>query len=332
MIDTELDKRLDKIEQQISIIASHQPPVFGNVISSRSDEIDLRELFAILWQGKWWIMGITFLFAVAGVLYALSLPNMYKSEGIYAPAQQQGGAALGGQLGGLASLAGVSLGGGESNDIDQAIALMSSRPFLESAIEKFDLKPLILGVKGWNKADNQLVWDNEVYDPASRIWLRKPPKGYLPEPSLFEAYVELRKMIRVSFDEKTSLFNISVQHVSPSIALNWVSMFASELNLVFRSRDIANSNTNIRYLEDKINATSLAGMQAVFYGMVESQMQTLMLAELREDYLISNVVLPVAAEKPNSPKRKFIVLVSVLLGVIVAIFSILFRQFLSGRV
>ena len=81
------------------------------------DEIDLRELFAVLWAGKVKIVAITAVFAVASVIYALSVPNQYKATALLAPAQQDSGGISGalGQLGGLASLAGVSIGGGDSS-------------------------------------------------------------------------------------------------------------------------------------------------------------------------------------------------------------------------
>ena len=41
--------------------------------TQQDDEIDLRQLFATLWAGKWLIIAVTFVFAVAGVAYALSL-------------------------------------------------------------------------------------------------------------------------------------------------------------------------------------------------------------------------------------------------------------------
>ncbi|MEP7947325.1 Wzz/FepE/Etk N-terminal domain-containing protein, partial [Vibrio parahaemolyticus] len=44
------------------------------------DEIDLRELFKALWKGKWIIIATTFIFAIGSVLYALSLPNIYKAD------------------------------------------------------------------------------------------------------------------------------------------------------------------------------------------------------------------------------------------------------------
>jgi LPS O-antigen subunit length determinant protein (WzzB/FepE family) len=62
------------------------------------DEIDLRELFSVLWAGKIKIIAITAVFAVASVIYALSAPDEYKATALLAPAQSDGGG-LSGALG-----------------------------------------------------------------------------------------------------------------------------------------------------------------------------------------------------------------------------------------
>ncbi|NMT03838.1 LPS O-antigen length regulator, partial [Vibrio parahaemolyticus] len=91
---------------------------------SSDDEIDLRELFKALWKGKWIIVVATFIFAIGSVLYSLSLPDIYKSDALLAPAESSNGGGLSkmaGQLGGLAALAGVNLGGGETSQTDLAV-------------------------------------------------------------------------------------------------------------------------------------------------------------------------------------------------------------------
>ncbi|MCH7637524.1 MAG: LPS O-antigen length regulator, partial [Proteobacteria bacterium] len=50
------------------------PPV------SCDGEIDLRDLFRVLWAGKWLIGGITVGAAVIAVIVALMLPNIYRAE------------------------------------------------------------------------------------------------------------------------------------------------------------------------------------------------------------------------------------------------------------
>jgi len=78
------------------------------------DDIDLRELWNAIWVGKWLILAITILFTIGSVLYALSVPDEYKSTVLLAPASSSSSSSLSklaGQFGGLASLAGINLGG-----------------------------------------------------------------------------------------------------------------------------------------------------------------------------------------------------------------------------
>ena len=98
------------------------------------DEIDLRELLAVLWADKITIVGIVFISGVISVLSALSLPNKYTSEALLAPrSNNAAGGALGqmaSQFGGLASLAGVNLGGmSDQGDTVIAIEMLKSREF-----------------------------------------------------------------------------------------------------------------------------------------------------------------------------------------------------------
>ena len=74
------------------------------------DEIDLFELVQNLWEDKWLISAITGLAAVASVLVALSLPNIYSASTLLKPQSAEGGiGGLARQYGGLASLAGVDV-------------------------------------------------------------------------------------------------------------------------------------------------------------------------------------------------------------------------------
>lgn len=320
---SDLDKRLEKIEQQIRM--NRKSSGFGLEVFSSGDEVDLRRLFLILWQGKWWIIGITFFFTLAGVIYATSLPNMYKSEGIYAPVHKQGGGGFGAQLGGLASFAGVNLGGTRSNDIDQAAVLINSWPFLEMVIDRYEMKPLIMAVKEWNRETDEFIWDRENYDPVAEKWQRKKSAGGDVEPNSYETYMTFRKMLSTSFDSSTNLLNITVEHYSPVVAKQWVDLIVAELNSAFRVRDMNEAKKNIEYLEKKILETSISEMQSVFYGMIETQMKTLMLAEVESQYLIREIVKPKVAEARSKPKRTLLCVLFSILGGFVAVFVVLAR-------
>ena len=76
------------------------------------DEIDLWELWDTVWSGRWLIIAITALFAVGGVTYALLAQEWWRAEVVLAPADKKAIPGALSQLGGLASLAGVNIGGG----------------------------------------------------------------------------------------------------------------------------------------------------------------------------------------------------------------------------
>ena len=60
------------------------------------DEIDLRELFGVLWAGKGIIIAITAFAAALSVACALSLPSIYQSKALLAPKGGNGGGGLAG--------------------------------------------------------------------------------------------------------------------------------------------------------------------------------------------------------------------------------------------
>lgn len=55
---------------------SHKVPVSYQ----KNDEIDLRELFFTLWQGKWIVLALTLLVSVVAAFYAVKQPNEYQSK------------------------------------------------------------------------------------------------------------------------------------------------------------------------------------------------------------------------------------------------------------
>lgn len=320
-----MDERVGNIEKTVMQIALAS----GSVgIEKDSDEIDLRILASAFWSGRWWIIGITFLFASLSIIYALSLPNMYKSVGVYAPAQKDGAAGgLAAQYGGLAAMAGINLGGGENGDIEQAMALIKSWPFLEDFITKYELKPYIMGVKKWDMNSGNIVWDKKIYDPESKLWVRDPPPGKKVEPGSFEVFEVFSEMVYVKNDAKSGLISIGVEHFVPELSAKWVGLLVKDLNNHFQQRDMKEARRNIDYLNVKINETSVAEMQAVFYGMIEDQTKKLMLAEVSEEYLIKTVVAPKVAEQKSKPRRSLIVVLGCILGGVLAVFFVLVKHF-----
>ncbi|AWG85241.1 LPS O-antigen length regulator [Vibrio parahaemolyticus] len=296
---------------------------------STDDEIDLRELFKALWKGKWIIVVATFIFAIGSVLYSLSLPDIYKSDALLAPAESSNGGGLSkmaGQLGGLAALAGVNLGGGETSQTDLAVQVMKSRQFVAAFINKHDLLVPLMAAKGWDLANNKLILNEELYNQTTGDWLREAKDLRGVEPTEQEAYeVFIKDILTVIQDKDTGLYTVSVKYYSPFIARQWVDWLIEDINKVMRERTIAETSQNLEYLNTQLRKTAVADMQSTFYKLIEEQTKSLMLAEVQEEFIFKIVDPAIAPETKESPRRALICVLGTLLGGMFGVVIVLIR-------
>ena len=300
-----------------------------NMAEHYDDEIDLRELFSVLWNGKKLIIGITAIFALVSVFYALSIPNQYRATALVSPAQGSGGGLSGalGQLGGLASLAGVSIGGGESSEAQVAQEIMRSRGFIEEFISENNLAVEVFAAEGWDMGSNQLEINSDIYDVDSLLWVRDAPAGKTAEPSGWELFKKFSGMFSVSEDKKTGMVSISVEYFSPELAKEWVDRLVIGINQHMQSRKLEKVNINIQYLEAQIQKTSIAEMREVFYTIIEEQIKSKMLAEASPEYAFVTVSPAMAPEEKSHPKRALICILGTLLGGMLATLIVLVRHY-----
>jgi uncharacterized protein involved in exopolysaccharide biosynthesis len=299
----------------------------------QDDEIDLRELASAIWQGKWIIICITAIFSIASVFYALSVPDEYKSTVLLAPASSSGGSGLSklaGQYGGLASLAGINLGGGGGDDkVAIAMEIMQSWGFQESFIVQNNLQVVLFAATGWNRANNKLSINPDLYDETSNKWVREfnPAKGQKAEPSSWELYKKLKDKVSISQDKTSGLINLTVEYYSPELAQQWANDLVKAINANLKKRDRDEATKSIQYLQDKIQETNVSDMQSVFYQLIEEQTKTLMLAEVSDEYVFKTLSAARAAEEKSKPKRALIVVLGFILGGMLSIIFVLIRYF-----
>jgi LPS O-antigen subunit length determinant protein (WzzB/FepE family) len=294
------------------------------------DEIDLRELFGVLWGNKIKIIGITAVFAVVSVISALSIPNQYKASALLAPAQQQSGGLSGalGQLGGLASLAGVSIGGGDSSESQVAQEIMKSWSFIEGFIAVNDLAVEVYAAEGWSRESNQLKFDNDVYEVKTKTWLVENDNiGQLGPPTSWQLFEKFSEMLAVSQDKKSGLISVSIEYYSPQIAKQWLDLYISSINKHMQARQVVKVSNNIEYLEAQIEKTSITEMQEVFYTIIEEQIKSQMLAEASPDYAFVAVSPSMVPEEKSQPKRALICILGTLLGGILSVLTVLVLRF-----
>lgn len=294
------------------------------------DEIDLKELFMVLWSGKWLISAVTGLAAAISVVVALSLPNIYTASALLAPAESSGGGLSGlmKQYGGLASLAGVPLPGGEEGSRAQlGMQLMKSRAFIGDFVERRDILPELMAVESWAPGSGDVVFDPESYDGASKTWVREvePPK--VAKPSAQEAHKAFAEVLRVSEDKQTGYITVSIDHQSPVVAAQWVKWLVEDVNAAVKAQDVSEAEKSIEYLKQQVANTSLADLQAMFFELIQSQTETVMLAEVRPEYVFKTIDPAVIPEVKSKPSRALICVLGTLLGGMLGVVIVLIRHY-----
>ena len=288
-----------------------------HILNQIEDEIDLLDLWRALMSGKWIVVGFTSMFSIAAVLYALSLPNMYTSTVVLAPAESPGDSMgqLAGQFGGLASLAGINMGAGGVNKAAEALEVLQSWSFIEEFIQEENIAPQVFAVNGWNPETNELIYDTEIYNPQTQTWTREPPKGKQAEPSSWELYKVFKdEYLSVGEDKVSGFTSLNIEYYSPEVAKIWVDALINKINSKLQARDSKEAEKNVAFLKQQIEQTPLASMQSVFYDLIEDQTKTLMLAKGSTEYVFKTVSESRVAEEKSKPKRALICILGAILG------------------
>ncbi|MDC2891339.1 Wzz/FepE/Etk N-terminal domain-containing protein [Psychrosphaera algicola] len=126
----------------------------GHALYSFGEYITFEEIITCVWKHKIKVLLSTFIISILSLFHALSLPNVYQSTISLVPAQGDNGgslSSLASKYGGIAAMAGINIGGEESNRIEHAIELMTSWPYIEKFLNKNNLFEMFTASNGWNE-------------------------------------------------------------------------------------------------------------------------------------------------------------------------------------
>ena len=296
------------------------------------DEIDLRELFFILVQGKRMVAYVTAFLVIIGIIYSLYLPNIYQSEALLAPVDESSsliGEALS-QYSGLAGLAGINLPTGETgSNSKKAIELMNSLNFFEKYIMPKIFLPDLMAVDSWDDEKNIIIYDDSIFQKDTNTWVRDFSYPQKLIPSAQESF-EIFKNDNLSVleDNKTKYVSLSIKHQSPVIAKEWVQIIFEEVNFFYRQKDKESSEKAVIFLNKQIADNSYSEIRQATASLLKKEIQKLTLVEANKDYVFEYVYPPSVMEEKIMPNRYIIVFLSLLLGVFLGVIVVIFRHYL----
>lgn len=295
-------------------------------------DIYITDLISVLWEKKFLICLITALVTLLSILYALFLPNMYTSHILLKPSDQS--EILNSKVGSyssIANLAGLNIPGESSSKTLEAIERIKSIDFFSNQFLPFIKLENLMAVKSWDFETGKLSYKNKLFDPDLNKWVRKVKKPKKLIPSSQEAYEEYLKILSVSQDTKTSFVKISIKHHSPSIAKKWVDLIEKNINISMRKADMVLSQNSIDFLNSKIAETNLRELKDSISILLESQIETLMIASVDEKYIFKTISSSVIPEEKSHPNRFLLVLLGLMIGFFVGSIATLSHYFLSTK-
>jgi len=301
---------------------SEHPNGFG-------DEINIRELFYILKEGKWIIVSVTTLMTLIGVIYSLLLPNIYESKALLVPVNSSSG--ISGALGGyssLAGLAGINLpSGSNEGNSEKAIQKINSLSFFENNILTNIYLPDLMAVKSWNSKTNTVVFDDDIYETNNSTWIRDYSYPRQQIPSAQESFEVFKSKLILNVDNNNGFVTLSIKHQSPYIAKQWVSLIVDEVNSFYRQKDKLESEKAVSYLNQQISMTGLSEIKQVLAQLLQEETKKLTLIEANQFYVFDYIDPPAVMEQKAEPKRALICILSALLGGVLSILFLLIRRY-----
>ena len=235
-------------------------------INIEDDEIDLLELLGVLLRYKWKIFFSTLAAAIGVLVFAVVsiimppeksyLPNLYSSTTKLLINDDSSGSMLPSNLSGLASMAGISVGGGSSYG-NLAVDLASSNPVVDILVDEFDV--------------------------IDRYDIKKSPQ--------YSSRIAIRERLSVKLDEDTDILSISYQDWEPVFSQKVVNRVVELLDDRFASIGVNRNLNQKSLLEEKLVTvnTEIFGLEAEVkafqeeYGVLNlEQLATIQVSSLAE--------------------------------------------------
>ena len=190
-------------------------------------------------------------------------------------------------------------------------------------MERRDLLSELMAASTYNINTGELAYDPAIFDPETRIWTRDVKPPLQKKPSSQEAFLIMTEILAVNEDNETGFVTVSIEHISPLIAYEWVTWLVDDLNREMMLEATAEAQQSIDYLIKQLENTQVVALEQVFYTLIEEQTKTLMLANSRAEYLFKTIDPAIAPERKSRPWRTLISILGTLLGGILGALGIL---------
>jgi len=294
-----------------------------------NDEIDLGNLFFLLWRGKFFIIFVSLISVFLASYYLQSAERKYTVEYKLKPVSEtDSGPSLSG-LSGIASIAGIQLPTKQSGDFNIFRELITSTEVSEII---FDNKKIIKDIfRGeWNETLNKY---SKPLKSKSRTLLSKYKKlltgnkevKYMP-PNPQRLAIFIAKNIGISEDQKTGYLSFTSETSEPKLILSLIIEATKTSDNIMRQRYIDFSTEPLDFYKEKLRTARSREHREALAELIGQEEQKLMFASRGKYFIAEPYINATISLYPTAPKPKLILALSMVLGLFFGAALILIRH------
>jgi uncharacterized protein involved in exopolysaccharide biosynthesis len=257
----------------------------------REDQVSVRDLLLFLWRNRWIALATAGVCAIGAALVSFMVTPKYTATMTIIPVSNETGTGLSSlgsaasSLSGLASLAGVHLGG-EGKAEMEALATLQSQILTDTYVQQHNLLPILF---------------SSQWDAASGKWKTRDPKKI---PTLWKANQLFKGTIRtVEENTRTGLVTLSIKWKNPQLAAQWANGLVQLTNDYLRQKAIDESERSIAYLNQEIARTNIVEVKNAIYTLMEEEIKKEMIAKGRDEFALRVIDPAFPPERKSFPQR-----------------------------
>jgi uncharacterized protein involved in exopolysaccharide biosynthesis len=291
------------------------------------DEISLVVYWRVIMKRQKMIGTFVIAAVILTIIISLCMKNIYGAKAIITPIapKDSGGNSIAAgimqQVGGLSTI-----GLPDLSSSSEIVTLLQSNILREKVISQYNLLPILFSdqwdenTKNWKKR----AWYNPLSLMSSLIRLIKPVNKKGIEkiegvPDVWDGLRKLDDMVKINNNVKDKTITILVEFDDPVLAANIAGYYLAELNDHMSSEAKRVALTNRKYLEQQLDQTADPFIKQKIYNLIAQQIETSMMAEVKENFAFKIIDPPKAPDRKLKPKRAQMMLISLLASLLIGI-------------
>ncbi len=302
-------------------------------------EIDLLLYCSIIKKRRKFIGAFVTAAVIIMLIISLFLTNIYKANAVIMPVTSADAGSIGiaatmmQQIGGLPGVSAI-----ETASSGEIVALLNSNILREKIITQYNLLPVLFPDEWDWKAKTWKI--NAGFTVNPRVLAARFARWIMPAdekknvndngvPTVWDGLRRMDDTVAIISNVKEKTITITAESENPILAAQIAGYFLSALNDHMSREAKRVAMTNRKYLGEQLTQTTDPFIKQKIYNLIAQQIETSMMAEVKENFAFKIIDPPKVPDKKFKPRRMLLVMISLTASLIISIFWVFFSAYLD---